>query len=485
MTITRRRLSRLGLSLRPRTPNQLHAWLRLALDVDCPRAPIAEGSDAPFDYLAHAFFESSTPRDALVWANRGGGKTYLGAVATALDLAFKPGVEVRILAGSLEQAARMHQHLRELMARPVLAPAVDGRPTERRVRLLNGSTCRTLAQSHASVRGVRVQKLRCDEVELFDPALWDAAQLTTRSKRCGETLVRGAVEALSTMHRPHGLMAKLVDESRDHPGARRLFRWGVVDTLARCEPERPCGPCDLAPECAGRAKAARGFLPIEDALALKRRAGADAWASEMLCERPSRADAVYPEFDRAAHVISADPPADAGGRWLAGMDFGFRAPTVILFAHAADDGALRIVDEISRREVVLDEHARSILESPWPAPVWVGVDPAGRQRSEQTGLSAATALRRAGLAVRDRRLPVAEGIALVRARLAPATGGPRLFVHARCRTLIESLEAYRYPADRPESAEPVKDGADHAADALRYLVVNLDRPHTVRAARYA
>ena len=38
-----------------------------------------------------------------------------------------------------------------------------------------------LAQSQRSVRGLRVQKLRCDEVELFDPAVWEAAQLTTRS----------------------------------------------------------------------------------------------------------------------------------------------------------------------------------------------------------------------------------------------------------------------------------------------------------------
>jgi len=484
MTITRRRLNRLGLSLRPRTPNQLHAWLCLAWGVDCPRTPVAEGSDAPFDYLIHAFFETSRSRDALVWANRGGGKTFLGAVATALDLAFKPGVEVRILGGSLEQSARMQRHLRDLTSRPVFAGAVDGRITERRLALVNGSVCRTLAQSHASVRGVRVQKLRCDEVELFDPDIWAAAQLTTHSKQCGDTLVTGAVEAFSTMHRPHGLMARLVDESRAAPAGRRLFRWGVVDTLARCEPARPCVPCDLFDECSGRAKSARGFLPIDDAMALKSRAGAEAWASEMLCRRPSRSDAVYPEFARAEHVIDADPRADADGLWIAGMDFGFRAPTVILFAHAASDGTLRIVGEISRCEVILDEHARSILESPWPRPAWIGVDPAGRQRSEQTGLSAATALRRAGLSVRDRRMLIAEGVALVRARLAPATGGPRLFIHRRCATLIESLERYRYPADRPESTEPVKDGPDHAADALRYLIVNLDRPHTVRSKRY-
>ena len=34
-----------------------------------------------------------------------------------------------------------------------------------------------LAQSQRAVRGLRVQKLRCDEVEMFNPSIWEAAQL--------------------------------------------------------------------------------------------------------------------------------------------------------------------------------------------------------------------------------------------------------------------------------------------------------------------
>jgi phage terminase large subunit len=74
---------------------------------------------------------------------------------------------------------------------------------------------------------------------------------------------------------------------------------------------------------------------------------------------------------------------------------------------------------------------------------------------------------------------VVDSLALVRARLAPADGnGPRLFVHRRCEKLIESLERYHYPEDDPESDSPVKrDGFDHAVDALRYMIQNLDKPH--------
>ena len=103
-----------------------------------------------------------------------------------LDLIFKPGIEVRILGGSMEQSKRMHAHLSGLFRHQAIAGMLDGKITQTRVRLTNGSACELLAQSQTSVRGTRVQKLRCDEVELFDPDGWGAAQLATRSKQCGD-----------------------------------------------------------------------------------------------------------------------------------------------------------------------------------------------------------------------------------------------------------------------------------------------------------
>ncbi len=486
----------------PRSPDALHDWLRTTLGVNIARHPMIPGHQAPFDYLTHVFFEAGrllpdaptegdAPFDAVVWANRGGGKTFLGAVATMLDLVFKPGIEVRILGGSLEQSKRMLAHLRALFHRPALAAQLDGRITERRVRLTNASVAEILAQSETSVRGTRVQKLRCDEVELFDPEVWEAAQLTTRSADLtlpgGRVVeVRGSIECLSTMHRPYALMHRVVQEARE--GQRSLFRWGVVDVLDRCEPERPCERCVLLPECEGRAKEEQrvGHIRIDDAVRMKHRVGAATWESEMLCRRPRRSDSVFPEFARAVHVVGEGPWIPPRGRMLAGMDFGFRAPTVVLWAIHDEHDALWVLAERVQTETVLDEHARAILAGPGVdgldgPPAWLGVDPAGRQRNDQTGVSASAALRKTGLRVKDNALGTQAGLSLVRARLKPAvaeptTGAPaaRLFVHARCTHLIECLERYHYPADRPESLAPEKDGFDHAADALRYLIQNLD-----------
>ncbi|VAX40644.1 hypothetical protein MNBD_PLANCTO03-2437 [hydrothermal vent metagenome] len=507
----------------PDSPDALHAWLKETLGLTIAQRPIIRGHQAPFAYLSHVFFEggrllarkatatqdtTATPLDSVVWANRGGGKTFLGAVATMLDLVFKPGVEVRILGGSLEQSKRMHAHLRALFAHPALAPLLDGRITERRVRLTNGSVAEILAQSETSVRGTRVQKLRCDEVELFHPDVWEAAQLTTRSADItlpgGRVVeVRGSIECLSTMHRPYGLMHRIVQEAREVGGGRSIFRWGVVDVLDRCESERPCERCVLLPECRGRAKSRKepGHIRIEDAVRMKSRVGAATWESEMLCRRPRRTDSVFPEFDRAVHVVGDGEVWQVPkGELLAGMDFGFRAPTVVLWVVHDEAGVLWVVAERVKAETVLEEHARAIVEGPGVEgvtgpPAWIGVDPAGRQRNDQTGLSASAVLRKAGLRVKDRSLGQQAGLSLVRARLKPAAdagqggkpGGavpPRLFVHARCEHLIECLERYHYPADRPECLQPEKDGFDHAPDALRYLVQGLDRPFTCKFSSY-
>lgn len=473
-----------------------------------PGTPLIEGHAAPFEYLRWAFFENvrfehdespprrediALPPDAVIWANRGGGKTFLGAVATMLDMVFKPGIEIRILAGSMDQSQRMHQHLRLFFERPELAGLIEGRITDKRLRLVNGSGVELLAQSQASVRGTRVQRLRCDEVELFDPEVWEAAQLTTKSRRCGGVWIRASIECLSTMHIPHGLMHRLVAEARE--GKRRLFKWGVLDVLDRCGDAHTCessaGKCPLWDECQGRAKSrsgnggplSLGYVEVHDAIQMKSRVSLPTWEAEMLCLRPRTDDAVLPEFDPKVHVVEQAPVV--GVRWIGGMDFGYRSPTVVLWAAVDDLDRIFVMDERVRTKQTTAEHARAIVGAAWPELEWIGVDPAGLAVNEQTGESAVSVLRKAGLRVRTGRSAVAGGLELIRRRLRPASGQPRLFVHRRCTTLIESLEKYHYPKGNLECTEPEKDGPDHAVDALRYMVLNLERGEGTVAWNYS
>lgn len=59
------------------------------------------------------------------------------------------------------------------------------------------------------------------------------------------------------------------------------------------------------------------------------------------------------------------------------------------------------------------------------------------------------------------------------ARLDPALGEPTLFISPACAALSRSLLNYRYPSDDPHARVPAKDGADHAADALRSMMIHI------------
>ena len=306
--------------VRPQTPDELHGYCRAVLGFTIPRRARMPGMSAPFDYVQHAFFESNVPRDCIVWANRGGGKTQLGAITTFLDLLFKPGIQIRILGGSLDQSSKMYTYLRNIVERDEFIDLVRNRVTGRRITLNNGSTVEILAQSEASIRGQRVQKLRCDEIELFSPDMWQAAQFVTRSAQCGDFYVNGSIEAFSTMHKPFGMMHRLIESAVE--SERRVFKWGVIDVLERCPVARDCDDCALWNACGGIAKETPGgFLTIEDALQQQRRSSPEAWRSEMLCERVDRSDCVFAEFKPDDHIVSFDAPrADRPTLWVGGME---------------------------------------------------------------------------------------------------------------------------------------------------------------------
>ncbi len=527
--------NRIDLSaLMPRDAEELHRFVKKVLGMDVPRKAMIDGHDAPFDYLAHVYFEGRKPQvqqripgpwspaaqsprprlesnepgesnqsgessgssDCVVWANRGGGKTKLGAAATVLDLVFKPGVQVRILGGSLGQSSKMFTYLCEMFEHRWLRTLLNSEPTQRRLELANGSAAEVLAQSHTSVRGTRVHKLRCDEVEEFDPAVWEAAQLVTRSGQCGPWWVRGAVEALSTMHRPHGLMSQLIGAAKTSEGADntvrhwRVFRWSALDVIERCERAgEGCATCVLEPSCQGRAGSATGFVRVEDLVAQRGRVSDRVWEAEMLCERPSTSASVYPDFNIERHVRSVDTLGDAKAMWVGGMDFGMRNPTVFLWAlvhvrqgQPRSEWLIEVVDEHYQQGLTAEQTLHALARRNWPRLAWVGVDPAGGQKNSQSGLSEIQCLQKQGYKVRHGRWSIAQGIERIRSRL----DHDLLRIDPRCAKLIQAMATYHYDTKRVQSEEPVKDGPDHACDALRYLVMNLEESKSgaVKVKRY-
>ncbi len=466
----------------PVTRADLRNYIKVFLNIDVPDKCICPEHNSPMDYLCHAFY-SDTPAkanaDCVVWANRAGGKTELAAIATLLDCIFKPDCCVRILGGSGEQSGRMYEYLAgfvnrgfdEFLAGPLL---------KTKCRFTNGSSIEVLTQSATSVRGQHIQKLRCDEVELFDDDVFTAAKFTTQSL----DNITAAMETISTMHRPYGLMQKIVSDARkfDTP----VFKWCVWEVIEKCI-DRNCSQCPLWSDCQGKAKRAAGYLKIDDCITQMRRASRAAFESEMLCKRPSLENVVFAEFDAALHVSPVDYNPDLP--LYRSLDFGFVNPFVCLWIQVANDGVVRVIDEYVRSRATIDIHAdemktRTPCDEEKVAATFC--DPAGAGRSDITGTSIVRELRSLGINVRYRKSAILEGVELIRRAIRAGDGRSSLVISPRCVRLIEALQCYHYPdTGLADSELPLKDGVyDHPIDALRYFFINYSRPEKTTSRRY-
>ncbi len=498
----------------PGTREDLRNYVQVFLGVQVPDRRMCPEHSSPMDYLWHTFsiddgllmkddlpaevgdkaasnsppfmgnYQSSIIHhpsgDSVVWANRAGGKTELAAVATLLDAVFKPHCQIRILGGSGEQSSRMYEYLTAFLRRG-FEGFLAGPVLKDKCRLANGSTVEVLTQSATSVRGQHVQKLRCDEVELFDEEVFAAAKFTTLSTN----EITAAMELISTMHRPYGIMQREVTAARN--AGVPVFKWCLWETIERCR-DRDCSRCPLWEDCRGKAKAACGYLRIDDCIAQMRRSSRAGWESEMLCLRPSLENVVFGEFDAAVHVrpVEYDPNLPL----YRALDFGFVNPFVCLWIQVDADGAVRVIDEYVRSRATIDIHA-SEMKARTPCPeeriAATFCDPAGAGRSDITGTSIVRELRGLGIATRYRRSGILEGIELIRRAIRSGDGRSSLMVSPRCVRLIEAMECYHYPDDgRTAPGElPLKDGVyDHPIDALRYFFINHQSSPKTTSRRY-
>jgi len=470
--------------IRPSTRRDLKNYVKVFLGIDVPDKRICPEHQSPMDYLWHTFRESKhEPRaanhDSIVWANRAGGKTELAAVATLLDCLFKSNCQVRILGGSGEQASRMYEYLTGFLYHGY-EQFLAGPIRKTKCHFINGSAVEVLTQSATSVRGQHVQKLRCDELELFDEDVFAAAKFTTQST----PEITAGMELISTMHRPYGLMHEVVTSAPKF--GTPVFKWCVWETIEKCA-GRSCSQCPLSEDCRGKAKAANGYLKIDDCITQMRRASRSGWEAEMLCTRPSRQNVVFDEFDPAVHVGAVD--YDPNLPLYRALDFGFVNPFVCLWIQVDDAGVVRVIDEYIRSRATIDVHAVEMKSRTPVAEEKVTAtfcDPAGKSVNDVTGTSAVRELRALGIVVRSRRSGILEGIELIRRAIRSGDGKSRLIVSPRCPRLIEAMECYHYPESANTPRElPQKDGLyDHPIDALRYFFINQTHSSKTTARRY-
>jgi hypothetical protein len=466
---------------RPRTKADLKNYFQAFLGLNIGDTKICPEHNTPMDYLWHCFssdFDGSKNGDCVVWAGRGGGKTLIAAAATLADCIFKPNCKVRILAGSEMQAQRMYDYLLGFLRNGFegfLAEPVH----KNKCCFANGSDVEVLPQSAASVRGSHIQKLWCDEVELFDRQIFEAAKFVTKST----DKIIGAMETLSTMHQPFGIMHELVGKAQD--SGTKIFKWCVWEVIENCPLDRNCSRCPLNSDCQGKARKANGYLKIDDCIAQMKRSSRAAFESEMLCVRPSLENVVFAEFEPQIHIAPVEYNQNLP--LYRAIDFGFVNPFVCLWIQIDAQGRVRVIDEYIKSRMTIDSHADEIkTRKPYSEENVIATfcDPAGAGVNDVTGTSPVFQLKQAGVKLRYKRSSILEGIELIRRALRSGDGKSNLIINPRCGRLIEAMQSYHYPQAGCEEL-PLKDGIyDHPIDALRYFFVNYNSSGAAKSRKY-
>ncbi|OXU14758.1 phage terminase large subunit family protein [Sedimentisphaera salicampi] len=453
----------------PKNRKQLKGYIKAFLGVSLPDNRLS-GAAAPFDYLWYAYsteLEGRPNGDCLVWANRGGGKTLCGAVLTVLDAVLRPGCSIKILSGSQEQARRMYEYTARFMEEG-FHDMLSGKITKSSLTLENSSSVEVLTQSSRNVRGRHIHKLRCDEIELFDPDVYQAAQYITKSDQG----ITAAMEAASTMHQPYGIMSEAVNTA--NKSAMPVFRWNLWDVIEKCT-DRTCSSCPLLEDCRGIAKNAQGYYRIDDAVSQMQRASRSSWEAEMLCKKPSTSRCVFPSFKRNANVRKID--FNVSRRLFRSIDFGFVNPFVCLWIEQDSEGNVFVIREYVARQRTAAENCRQVRRLTPASASIAGTfcDPAGSQTSQISGTSVVNEFRKQGINLRWKASRITPGLEVIRQHIRNAAGKARLFIDPSCVNLIEAMESYHYPAKCAGDELPEKDGIyDHYIDALRYFFVNIE-----------
>jgi hypothetical protein len=203
-------------------------------------------------------------------------------------------------------------------------------------------------------------------------------------------------------------------------------------------------------------------------------------------------------FDYKVHVISQFHDLDAVD-WLAAMDYGYTHYTVFLLACLDANDNLIIVDEHAQRGWVPQRHVLAIKDMLLRHRLVLGESSYRRTHSgppyswrlshiavggdvfahQYDGSTIADHFRGLGSVLFPANTNRALGWAAVLARLGDPAAGipPKLFIHERCRRLIDTLPYLQHDPDQP--ADVLKSntneeglGGDDSADALRYLVAS-------------
>jgi len=171
----------------------------------------------------------------------------------------------------------------------------------------------------------------------------------------------------------------------------------------------------------------------------------------------------------------SDREIDRGRPWCMAIDDGYIDPRATLLLQIQSDGSLFVFDELYERQTLEERTIAAIRgkmqEHGLPLPKAVAVSHeavALRARLTAAGFPAVNWLAHP---VGGRNSTRLAAITLTRSMILDGQGRRNLFVHRRCRSLLDELQAgYKYPQGKQGLGTEPQDGNDHAVQALESFV---------------
>jgi hypothetical protein len=426
--------------------------------------PVCPGHAAPLDFLASWCLDR--PSMSVVCGPRGGGKSFLRALATHLDSIRDDFHHTRILGGSLSQSEQIYNALKDFDRADPHGGFFEG-VTKTKATYSTGSTVAILSASPTSVRGPHIPTLCLDEV--------DEIETDTRDSALGMCMERDGIPAsvamTSTWHRVGGPMADLME--RGQAGEFPTWTFCIFEALQGCDAGRSgprvdgpdlyagCPECPIRPFCHSdvrphpdtgipepKAKRSAGHYAIDSLIQKVRAVSRRVFEADYLCSGPKADGLWFPAFDAKVMVDAEAAEYDPRRPAYLGVDSG--VVTGACWFQVDESGPAPIVTVFAdylREGMTAESNARAMLEvsvSRCNGRVDLGwTDPAGGARNP-VGPTVLQEYARVGLHLRPWPVvSVGESLNVLEGMVNPASGPPRLYLHPRCVHTIRAFQNYR------------------------------------------
>ena len=304
------------------------------------------------------------------------------------------------------------------------------------IELKNDSRiCLRGADNKDSLRGVGIDFLVLDECADIDEEAWTTVLRPTLSDTQGLALFEGTPKGMNWFH---DLYQRGQDPSENEWSS---YQYTTIDG---------------------------GFVDAGEIEQAKRDLDAKTFRQEYQATWETYSGIIYYGFSMSENVKHFDEPLDNNIIHI-GMDFNLDPMAAVV--SYIKDGKVFIMDEIQIWSSNTEEMCQEIHRRYPGKKIFVYPDPASRQRKTSAGgKTDLSILMNSGFIckVPPRHMAVRDRINSVNAKLCSASGERQVFIHPKCKNLLNSISKHTYKEGTvlPDKTQ----GFDHMNDALGYLI---------------